>query len=122
MRSNITRGWLIEMPDVISHSHAVQPVIAVPKRASINHPPRPVRDNLSRTDTLVFDPFRSFAEICEHDPDPHLSLRYFAGSGSGVITGGELLGDLLGGGDGRTGSAVGDTGSSSGMTVYRLIG
>src|SRR6266536_2526417 len=49
----VARGWLIEMPDVISHSHAVQSRIVVPKPVSVNHPPGPVRDDLSRTDTLV---------------------------------------------------------------------
>src|SRR5712691_12351570 len=87
MRSNITGGWLIELPDVISHSHAVQPVIA--GAAFVNHPPRSVRDNLSRTDALAFDPFRSFEKICGNDHHWHLSLRYLTGSGSGVVTGGE---------------------------------
>jgi hypothetical protein len=40
----------------------------------------------------------------------------YAGCGSGLVTGGALSGDLLGGG-GTTGSEVGDTGSSSGTTV-----
>jgi hypothetical protein len=37
----------------------------------------------------VFDPFHSFAEICGRDRDLRPSPRYFAGSGSGVLTGGE---------------------------------
>ncbi len=49
------------------------------------------------------------------------ALRYSTGSGSGLVTGGVLFGDLLGGG-GVTGSGVGDTGSSSGISVYLLTG
>jgi len=48
-------------------------------------------------------------------------LGYSAGCGSGAVTGDERPGDLLGGG-GITGSEVGDTGSSSGTTVYLLTG
>src|SRR6266700_5399101 len=47
--------------------------------------------------------------------------RYFAGCGSGLVTSGAFSGNLLGGG-GLTGSRVGDTGSSRGMTVYLLTG
>ncbi len=50
-----------------------------------------------------------------------IRVRYSTGSGSGLVTGGAMSGNLLGGG-GVTGSAVGDTGSFSGITVYRLIG
>src|SRR5260370_37260705 len=120
MRWNTTGAWLTDLQELISHRHAVKPVLAGPAFAT--HPPRSVRDNLSRTDALAFDPFRSFEKICGNDHHWHLSLRYLTGSGSGVVTGGELLGDLPGGGDGRTGSTPGDTGSSSGITVYRLIG
>src|SRR5713101_6962273 len=49
------------------------------------------------------------------------ALHYSTGWGSGLVTGGVLLGDLLGGG-GVTGSGVGDTGSSSGISVYLLTG
>jgi hypothetical protein len=49
------------------------------------------------------------------------ALRYSIGSGSGLVTGGVLFGDLLGGG-GVTGSGVGDTSSSSGISVYLLTG
>jgi len=50
-----------------------------------------------------------------------LALHYSTGWGSGLVTGGVLFGDLLGGG-GVTGSEVGDTGSSSGISVYLLTG
>jgi hypothetical protein len=50
-----------------------------------------------------------------------ITNAYSAGCGSGLVTGGAFCGDLLGGG-GLTGSAVGDTGSSRGMTVYLLTG
>jgi hypothetical protein len=46
---------------------------------------------------------------------------YRTGSGAGWVTGGAFSGDFSGGG-GLTGSAVGDTGSSRGMTVYLLTG
>src|SRR5713226_6850206 len=49
------------------------------------------------------------------------ALRYSTGWGSGLVTGGVLFGDLLGGGGG-TGSGVGDTGPSSGISVYLLTG
>ena len=45
-------------------------------------------------------------------------VRYRTGSGSGFVTG-VLSGDF---GGGPTGSRVGDTGSSRGMTVYLLMG
>ena len=77
------------------------------------HLPSPISDDLSRTNPLVFEPRSKLIVIYAHGRDP--SLRYFAGSNSGV-TGAGLLGALLGGG-GTTGSAVGDTGSSSGTTV-----
>jgi len=49
------------------------------------------------------------------------ALHYSTGWGSGLVAGGVLFGDLLGGG-GVTGSEVGDTGSSSGISVYLLTG
>src|SRR6266516_3374548 len=49
------------------------------------------------------------------------ALAYSAGCGSGLVTGGDFSGDLLGCG-GATRSGVGETGSSSGTTVYRRIG
>src|SRR6266851_7386274 len=49
------------------------------------------------------------------------TLHYSTGWGSGLLTGGALFGALPGGG-GVTGSAVGDTGSSSGTIVYLLTG
>jgi len=92
----------------------VQSVITGPKQTRSYHPPSPISDDLSRTNPLVFEPRSKLIIIYAHNRDP--SLRYFAGSGSGFVTGAGLLGALLGGG-GTTGSAVGDTGSSSGTTV-----
>ena len=46
------------------------------------------------------------------------ALRYSAGWGSGLVTGGALFGALLGGG----GVTCSGTGSSSGMIVYFLTG
>jgi hypothetical protein len=45
-----------------------------------------------------------------------IHLPYRTGSGSGFLSGGAVIGDFSGGG-GTTGSWVGDTGSSRGMTV-----
>src|SRR5262249_58571955 len=50
-----------------------------------------------------------------------LAALYGTGCDSGFVTGEVGLGTLFGGG-GVAGSFVGATGSSSGMTVYRLIG
>jgi len=107
------------MPDVISHVDAVKMVIALSKPTWVNHPPSPIGNNLSSTNALVFEPPRKRVFIGAHDrySRPH----YFTGSSSGLITGPGLVGALLGGG-GLTGSAVGDTGSSRGMTVYLLTG
>jgi hypothetical protein len=107
------------MPDVISHVDAVKMVIALPKPTWVNHPPSPIGNNLSSTNALVFEPPRKRVFIGAHDrySRPH----YFTGSSSGLVTGPGLVGALLGGG-GLTGSAVGDTGSSRGMTVYLLTG
>src|SRR6266702_564173 len=49
----------------------------------------------------------------------YLGCTYRTGSGSCWVTGGAFSGDLLGG-SGLTGSAVGNTGSPRGMTVYLL--
>src|SRR5713101_1760222 len=120
MRSNITGGWFIELPDVISHSHAVQPVIAEP--AFVNHPPRSVRDDLSRTDSLVSELSRKlvamwgYDRIRPHHPAPLLhgfGLRL--GRGWGDVR--RFIGRRW-----PIGSRVGDTGSSNGMTVDLLIG
>jgi hypothetical protein len=114
VRSHIAGGWLIGMPDIVSHMDAVEPIIAAPKQARNYHPPSTIGDNLSRTNALVFEPRGKLVVIWAPDHGP--PARYFAGCGSGLVTGGGLLGALLGGG-GITGSAVGDTGSSSGITV-----
>ena len=106
------------MPDVVSHVDTVE-TTAAPKQTRNYHPPSAIRDDLSCTNALVFEPRGKLLVICAHDGDPR--LRYFAGSSSGLVTGAGLAGALLGGG-GISGSAVGDTGSFSGITVYRLIG
>jgi hypothetical protein len=68
---------------------------------------------------------RKLVLIPVYDHDNHgrgyPGAGYSTGSGSGLVTGGVLFGDLLGGG-GVTGSGVGDTGSSSGISVYLLTG
>jgi hypothetical protein len=107
------------MPDVVSHVDAVQTVIALPQPTCVNHPPSPIGNNLSSTNALVSEPPRKLVFIDAHDGEsrPH----YFTGSSSGLVTGVGLLGALLGDG-GLNGSAVGDTGSSRGTTVYLLMG
>jgi hypothetical protein len=122
MCSYISGGWLVGVPDVIFHKNAVQAVIAAPKPTFVDHPPYSVRDDLSHTKAVVFEMPRNPILTRAHDrlrgPGHH---RYSAGCGSGFVTGGALWGNLLGGG-GLTGSAVGETGSSRGMTVYLLTG
>src|SRR6266851_10257462 len=89
----------------------------------MNHSPTPVCDDLSDTNALVLEGSRKFVLIlvCDRNQRHRFRLRYSTGWGSGLVTGGVLFGDLRGGG-GVTGSAVGDTGSSSGMIVYLLTG
>src|SRR6266566_3150608 len=55
MRSYISGGWLVGVPDVIFYKHAVEAVIAAPKPTRLNHPPRSVRDNLPDTKAVVFE-------------------------------------------------------------------
>jgi len=54
-------------------------------------------------------------------PAAQFAAIYGTGCGSGFVTGGVGLGTLVGGG-GVAGSFVGETGSCSGTTVYRLMG
>jgi hypothetical protein len=121
MRSHISGGWLVGVPDVIFYEHAVEVVITAPKPTRLNHPPRSVRDDLPQTKAVVFEVPRNRIFTRVHARRCSLGHRYSAGCGSGLVTGGAFWGDLLGGG-GLTGSAVGDTGSSRGMTVYLLTG
>ncbi len=116
VRSHIAGGWLIGVPDVAFHEYTLQAVVAVPKPTWVNHPPRPIRNNLSSTNALVFDPRSKLVVAYAHGRE---HIRYFAGCGSGLVTGARFLGSVLGGG-GLTGSSVGDTGSARGMTVYLL--
>src|SRR5262249_29294300 len=57
----------------------------------------------------------------ENDHGSLRRLRYLTGSGCGFVIGGAVLGDFSGGGA-TFGSFVGDTGSSSGTTVYLRMG
>ena len=113
MGLHVTRSWLMGQPDVISDKNAVEQVIAPPEPTRGYNPPSTIRDDLSRTNTLVPERVGKLLTICtwrrEH-------VRYLAGCVSGLMTGAGLVGALLGGG-GRTGSSVGATGSSSGTTV-----
>jgi len=112
--SHITGGRLIRVPSVISHVDAVEAVIAAPNPTRRNHPPSPTSNNLSHTNALVSESPRKLVVIRTHDYNSR--AHYLAGCGSGLVTGSGSLGTLLGGG-GISGSAVGVTDSSSGMTV-----
>ena len=117
VRLHITGGWLVGEPDIISHINAAKPVIAIVKPIRGYHAPSTIRNDLSRANALVFEPPSKLVVTWVHyvnEPDRHLG--YFAGSGSGLVTGAGLPGALLGGG-GKTASAVGETGSSTGITV-----
>jgi hypothetical protein len=96
----------------------MQAVVAAPKPTWATHPPRPIGNNLSSTNALVSEPRSKLVIAYAHGREPHVS---YAGCGSGLVTGGAFSGGFLGGGN-LTGSAVGDTGSSSGMTVYLRTG
>ncbi len=109
------------VPDVISHVDAVEALIAVPKPPGVDHLPSPVGDDLSDTNAVVFDLPRTPIFNRAHDRRGDPAHRYRTGSGSGSVTGGAFSGDFWGGG-GVTGSRVGDTDSSRGMTVYLLTG
>jgi hypothetical protein len=111
--SNIPGGWLVGMPDILPHVNAMKAIIASPKPPWVDYLPSPVGDHLSDTNTVVFEVSRKLFLISVYR---HRRARYRTGSGSGSVTGGAFSGDLLGGGD-VTGSGVGSTGSSSGMTV-----
>src|SRR5262249_47144234 len=102
------------MPDVISLVDAVEEVVAPAKPTWLNHQPSPTSDDLSHTNALVSELPRKLVVIRTHDYNSR--AHNLAGCGSGLVTGTGSLGTLLGGG-GITGSAVGVTGSSSGMTV-----
>jgi len=55
MRSHISGGWLVGVPDVIFYKNAVQAVIAAPQPTRLNHSPSSVRDDLSHTDAVMFE-------------------------------------------------------------------
>jgi|SRR6266852_7595222 len=100
MRSYISRGWLVGMPDVIFHKNAVEAVIAAPKPTRLDHSPRSIRDDFSNTNAFLFDMPRNPIFSRAHDGPTH-ALPHWLGLRS--VTGGAFSGDLLGGG-GITGS------------------
>src|SRR6266498_2483754 len=115
MRYHIAGRWLNEVPDIISNVEAVETIITAPPNppSRIDQaPPSPVSDVLPHANALMSEPRSKVLVIWAHDHGP--PPRYFAGCGSGLVTGAGLAGALLGGG-GVAGSAVGDTGSSSGI-------
>jgi len=115
MRPYIAGCRPVGIPNVITHSHAVQE-IASAQPSRYNHPPCAIRNDLPDANTLMPD------SPCKLVVVGHGSLRFYGtGCGSGFVTGCVGLGVLFGGG-GVTGSFVGDTGSSSGMTVYLVTG
>src|SRR6266536_1578987 len=116
MGSYISGGCLVGVPNVIFHKNAVQAVVAVPKPTPGNHPPCSVRDDLSHTKASVFEMLAIRFSLALMRVLP---TRYRTGSGSGWVTGGAFSGDF---GGGMTGSCVGDTGASRGITVYLLMG
>src|SRR6266702_4557375 len=110
--SHIAGCWPVGIPNVITHSDAMQK-IASTQPAGYNHPPCPIRNDLPDTDALMSKSSRCSCSLSSAAP---LYPRYGTGCGSGFVTGDVGLGTLFGGG-GAAGSFVGDTGSSSGMTV-----
>jgi len=96
------------MPDVIFHEDAVEPVIAAPKPPWVDCTPSSVRDNFSDTHAVVLETLGN----------PIFTRAHRTGSGSGLVIG-AFSGNF---GGGITGSRVGETGSSRGMTVYLLTG
>src|SRR5207249_2848600 len=66
--SHIAGSWLIRMPDAVFHKHAMQEIIASPQPTGLDHPPRPIRYDLSNTDALVLERSRKLVVIwvCGH--------------------------------------------------------
>src|SRR5262249_12513 len=112
MRSHIARCWPVGIPNVITHSDAMQK-IASAQPAGYNHPPCPIRNDLPDTDALMSKSSRKPDLVAHYHPPPR-SFRSTAVAGARVSS--PVMWGLFGGG-GVAGSFVGDTGSSSGMTV-----
>jgi Resolvase, N terminal domain len=117
--SYIPRGWLVGVPNIVSHEYAVQQIVASAYPVCLNDLPCPIRNDLAYTDALVPERPRKFIVVARRHWQHHGC--YATRWGSGFLTGGVGFGALFGGG-GVTGSLVGDTGSSSGITVYLLVG
>ncbi len=96
VRSYIAGGGFIRVPSVIFHEYTMQAVVAAPKPTWATHPPRPIGNNLSSTNTLVSEPRSKLVIAYAHGREPHVS---YAGCRSGLVTGGAFSGDLLGGGN-----------------------
>ena len=71
MCSYISRGWLVEVPNVIFDEDAVQAVIAAPDPTPVNHPPCSVRDDLSHTKAVVFEMPRNPIFTRAHEGPAH---------------------------------------------------
>src|SRR6266487_4245694 len=105
---HIAGGWLVKVPDVISHEDAVQTVIAAPKPTRVNYPPRPVCDDLSYSKALVLEGSRKLVLIPVYDHDNHgqrnltaaqqIAEQYSTRYQARAPTRGVVFGDLLGGG------------------------
>src|SRR5438874_12488743 len=106
MGPDIAAGWLIGIPNVLPHSHAVEALLVDWRPSLLDHPPCPICDYLSHPNAsmpyclgppvLVMKSGGAADDKPRHRPSSALW-------GSWVVTGEACSGDRFGGGDTRYG-------------------
>src|SRR5437762_10211884 len=114
MGPDIAAGWLIGIPNVLPHSHAVKALLVDWRPSLLDHPPCPICDYLSHPNARMpycLGPPVLVMKRREAADDKTPQRPYSALWGSGLVMGDAGSGDRFGGG-GETRSGVGATGSS----------
>ena len=85
MCSHITGSWLVGIPDVIPHGHAVQMIIAGGKPGWTNYPPRSVRDDFLYTNAVVLESPRELIFVRRKHRDRRSIIRIMAAAPALVL-------------------------------------